>query len=469
METPIVDFVNNYAESSFTRFHMPGHKGEKLLGYEKWDITEIAGADALYEAAGIIAKSEENATKLFQSGHTYFSTEGSSQCIRAMLYLAMQTKKKGEKPLIMSARNVHKAFLYAAALLDFEVEFLYPENTSSLCSCVITKELLKTALEQSEKLPVAIYITSPDYLGKVADIEGLAKIAHQFGTLLIVDNAHGAYLQFLPVSQHPLALGADMCCDSAHKTLPVLTGGAYLHLSEEMQRKIGHMAKYALGMFGSTSPSYLILSSLDLCNAYLEHYTSQLTAMISEIEKCKQRLKQNGIKVCESDPLRLTIKTDRIQYADLLRKRKIECEFADHDHIVFMMTPSNHMTDLQRLCDAIIEIRNMVEKRTNQRNELQTDLVGEAKDSLEYKVKNLSEQIVSIPKGKRRCSIREAVFSNNILVSVEDAVGKICASPTVSCPPAIPIAVSGEEITEEAVAVFRYYGIETVMVVDESQ
>ena len=117
MTTPIVDFVRSYAKSGTSRLHMPGHKGQKLLGFEDADITEIKGADELYEAEGIIAESEANATKMFGTAHTYYSTEGSSQCIRAMLCLALQAAPAGQRPVLLAARNAHKALLYAAALL----------------------------------------------------------------------------------------------------------------------------------------------------------------------------------------------------------------------------------------------------------------------------------------------------------------------------------------------------------------
>ena len=120
METPILDFLKGYQREGMARFHMPGHKGSGPLGCEGWDITEVKGADSLYEASGIIARSEENAARLFGSGRTLYSAEGSSQCIRAMLALALWSRPAGAAPVVLAARNVHKAFLYAAALLDLE-------------------------------------------------------------------------------------------------------------------------------------------------------------------------------------------------------------------------------------------------------------------------------------------------------------------------------------------------------------
>ena len=176
MDTPIVDFVRRYAQQRTTRMHMPGHKGCGPLGCEALDITEIAGADELYEAEGIIARSEANAAQLFGTARTYYSTEGSSQCIRAMLALALRgAPKTGKRPVLLAARNAHKALLYAAALLDFDIRWLWPapEDTGALCSCPVTVQALSAALEElagQGRTPFGVYLTSPDYLGGMQDI-----------------------------------------------------------------------------------------------------------------------------------------------------------------------------------------------------------------------------------------------------------------------------------------------------------
>ena len=231
--TPIVDFVRRYAQSGTSRLHMPGHKGQSLLGFEPWDITEIKGADELYGADGIIAQSEANATRLFGTVHTYYSTEGSSQCIRAMLCLALQAAPAaGQRPVLLAARNAHKALLYAAALLDFDIQWLWPapQDAGALCSCPVSAAKLTGALQglaQQGKRPFGVYITSPDYLGGVQDIAALAGVCKDFGVPLLVDNAHGAYLRFLPqggllrwarpcaatpaIKRCPLSLAAHTC------------------------------------------------------------------------------------------------------------------------------------------------------------------------------------------------------------------------------------------------------------------
>ena len=215
MTTPIVDFVRRYAQSGTARLHMPGHKGQSLLGCEPWDITEIRGADELYEAEGIIAQSEANATRLFGTAHTYYSTEGSSQCIRAMLCLALQgAPRTGKRPVLLAARNAHKALLYAAALLDFDIRWLWPapEDTGALCSCPVTVQALSAALEElagQGRTPFGVYLTSPDYLGGMQDIAALSAVCDAHGVPLLVDNAHGAYLRFLPGgSRHPIDLAS---------------------------------------------------------------------------------------------------------------------------------------------------------------------------------------------------------------------------------------------------------------------
>jgi len=444
LSTPIVDFVERYRKSGTVRAHMPGHKGQPRLGYEPLDITEIHGADALYEADSIIRESEENASALFGFGRTLYSAEGSSQCIRAMLFLAMDGAAQGQRPLILAARNVHKAFIHACALLDLDVAWLMPEGEgSSLCSCPVTPEGLRRKLESCARKPFAVYITSPDYLGGTADIEGLSAVCHAYGLPLLVDNAHGAYLRFLMPSRHPIDRGADMTCDSAHKTLPVVTGGAYLQISKEMESRLTRDPKLALGLFGSTSPSYLILQSLDLCNKLLEEgYIEQIRTCCHRVSMLAEALCTMGFdaRANAGDPLKLVIRDARggTALAQLLRERGIEVEFADQAAVVMMLTPDNTADDLRQIEEALCAI----------------GAGGPAE-----------EKLPPLPEPKPVLSIREAVFAAAELIPTVQAEGRICAVPTVSCPPAVPIAVSGERITKEAVQTLLAYGIMELEVV----
>ena len=437
MNTPVADFVQRYAKAGTARLHMPGHKGRCFLGCEPWDITEIHGADALYEAEGILAESEQNAAALFGSQRTCYSTEGSSQCIRAMLYLAVAASGSHT---VVAARNVHRAFVSAAALLDLEIRWLWPEESRSLCGCPISPAQLEETLHSLPEPPAAVYLTSPDYLGGMAEIPALAQICHQHGTLLLVDNAHGAYLRFLQPSLHPLDLGADLCCHSAHKTLPVLTGGAYLHLSPTAPAQLAPLAKSALGLFGSTSPSYLTLASLDLCNRYLaEGYPQRLAEAVERLAELRERLTAAGWRVEPSDPLRVTVAAPRgvtgQELAGQLRRQGAECEYADRDFLVLMATPENTPEELAQAAPALGQCP------------------GEA-----------NPPQLPLARGERACSIRQAAFAPRETVDAAHSLGRVCGLPTVGCPPAIPIAVSGERITPEALALFAYYGIEQVEV-----
>lgn len=451
MQTPIADFVKEYANKNGSRFHMPGHKGQAFLGCEAFDITEVAGADALYEACGIIAESEQNATELFGTGKTIFSTEGSSQCIRAMLYLAVshwsdqyvQTTAASKKPYVIAARNAHKAFLYATALIDFDVVWLYPEEMHSLCSCHISPEQLEKELIHQLDIhgmpPAAVYVTSPDYLGGQLAMKELASICHNHNTILAADNAHGSYLHFLEKPMHPIDLGADICCDSAHKTLPVLTGGAYLQISSQAPKVFCEQAKHAMALFGSTSPSYLILTSLDLCNRYLaEGYEKKLSAAVKAAERLRKALDENGWKTLETDPLKITIQAPKemtgYELAKRLRLARVECEYADSEYMVLMATPENTEKDYKRVLQAL---------GTNNREYGKTVHLKPAK-SIE------------------KLTIREAIFAPHELLPVKEALGRICGSPAVGCPPAIPVVVSGELIDKNAIALFEHYGITMV-------
>ena len=530
METPICDFVKEYADNGFSRFHMPGHKGRKFIGCEKYDITEIDGADVLSHAEGIIKKSQENAAKLFGSGASFYSTEGSSQCIKTMLavvfadYRRKLLHEKTDKPAnlceaqktdrqeklcenqdtdarsiceneiiekpeaiperayVLAARNVHKSMIDALALLDLDVEFIYPQDADSICVSMVTpadimeylekvsdnteikteeiKKILDIAEIKTEEveiksdnaerddiklsdterknicgkdnkrnmLPMAVYITSPDYLGNTADIEGISKVCEKYDIPLIVDNAHGAYQAFLDEEKygniHPIKSGAAICCDSAHKTLPVLTGGAYIHVSRKYKERFAPYVASYMTMFGSTSPSYLIMQSLDMCNRYIdEKIRHELSECIGRIEKTKKVLVENNVKLMETEPLKIVIDTAAAgmeggKLAEELRKYKIECEYADKYFVVLMITPQNDEKDFERL----------------EKWAVKTKYKRVAKKKIEPKK-------LILHRAERVMSIRKAAFSPYRKIKVSDAGGSICASQTIACPPAIPIAV----------------------------
>lgn len=445
MKTPICDFVNEYKNSGKLRLHMPGHKGKDFLGIEGYDITEISGADVLYDANGIIKESEENAAKLFNTAKTVYSAEGSSLSIRAMLYLAvLHAKENGRKPIIAAGRNAHRVFMTAAAFLDFEISWIFPENKENIISCDISPEYLDAFLSESDEKPSAVYITSPDYLGNIADIKGVSTVCKKHGVLLLVDNAHGAYLGFLPKNMHPIALGADICCDSAHKTLPVLTGGAYLHISGNAPDMMSEYAENAMSLFASTSPSYIIMQSLDMANKYIaDGYPERLEKTAISVKNLKNRLADYGFDIIGNEPMKLTMSPKSMGYtgeeiAEILSANGVECEFFDPDFAVMMFTPEIGNGEIEHIGNILLNI----EKR---------EIITEKPPAL------------SVP--ERVMTVREAVFSPSEEIDVSECEGRILASSAISCPPAIPIVVCGEKIDKNAMECFEYYGIKKCRVV----
>ena len=438
MKTPIVDFVRKYSESQALRLHMPGHKGVGHLGFEGLDITEIDGADSLYEAKGIIRESERNASALFGC-ETYYSTEGSSHCIRTMIYLlTLYAKESARTPLILAARNVHKTFISACGMLDVDVSWIYPEKNEAYLSCKITPKKLEEAILSAPERPIALYLTSPDYLGNVADIKALSEVCHRYGVLVCVDNAHGAYLRFLPNSLHPMDLGADICSDSAHKTLPVLTGGAYIHISRNAPNSFFENVRNCFAAFGSTSPSYLILQSLDAANKYIsEGYPDKLHMFSLLIEHAKKELSDYGYVFVGDESLKLTLKTKPVGYtgeqiADILKQKGITVEFCDSDHVVMMLTPETGEAGLDALQKALLEIP-----------------INEP----------VTENFPRSTKPKAVMSIREAMLRPSQTLPASECLGMTLAMTAIACPPAVPIVVSGEMIDLNAIKAFEYYGI----------
>ena len=442
MKTPIVSFLKSYQEKSPVRMHMPGHKGAGILGFEGMDLTEIYGADELFAAEGIIKESEQNASSLFGCP-TYYSTQGSTLCIQTMCTILCQdAKSKGKTPKILAGRNAHRSFIHAAALLDFEIEWLY--GNSDYLSCKIHAEDLEKAIIES--LPTAVYLTNPDYLGNLLDIQSLASVCKKHNVLLAIDNAHGAYLRFLEPSLHPIDLGADLCCGSAHKTLPVLTGGAYLHLSDSLNQVWKNDVKHFMEYFSSTSPSYLIMASLDATNEVLDTtFKKSLSECIQRVDGLKNTLTQHGYTILFGEPMKITISTKEFGYtgneiANLLMECDIYPEFYDSDYIVLMPSPYNTKDDLKQL---------------------ETCLCGIDRKPI------LINKPPKLEQSKKAMNVRQALFSSSITLDVSKSLGQVCSSVTVSCPPAILPVIPGEVISESSIEVMKYYGIETVRVVKE--
>jgi len=438
MDTPVIDFLKKYAEDDTLRCHMPGHKGRGLPFISAaCDITEISGADSLFEADGIIAESERNMSRLYGSAATVYSAGGSTLCIQAMLAIM---KREGRR--VLAVRNAHRAFLNAAALFDLQVDWLLPQYSGGILTGTIDPAAAEAALSSFGEDPSCLYVTSPDYTGRMADIPALAEVCRRHGARLIVDNAHGAHLAFMPENMHPIALGADMCCDSAHKMLPALTGAAMLHTSLP---EYAELLKPAMGLSGSTSPSYLIMASLDGCCKYIaEDIRRDIAENLAQLAEFRERFGE--LLSAEGDPFHITVCAAENGYngnelAELLRKNGCECEYSDSGLVILLMSPLNVPEDYLRLTHALENALLCAAKGTPLHEGFHIELPESA------------------------MSVRDAVFSPCEDIPVDEAEGRICGAVNVPCPPAVPIAASGEIIDRNCINIFKRYGISSVNVV----
>jgi arginine/lysine/ornithine decarboxylase len=235
-----------------------------------------------------------------------------------------------------------------------------------------------------------------------------------------------------------------MCCDSAHKTLPVLTGGAYLHISKGANERYKLAARQKMNIFCSTSPSYLILQSLDLCNKYIaDGFCEDLGKTVEKISILKQKLSEFGFRLLGTEPLKITVDANfsgyrGIELATILRGSEIEPEYADNRFVCMMFSVNNSDADFERIEACFKGIR-----------------AGEPIIENQFVVSEIYKKM----------SIREAVLAESEALEVENSLGRVCAVPAVSCPPAVPIVISGEEITAEHIELFKNYNIKTVEVV----
>ena len=413
---------------------MPGHKGRALPDYPAlagayaWDITEFEGADSLYEANGILREGERLTAGLYGSADCCWSAGGSTLCIQAML-----AKMKAEGRVVIAARTVHRAFLNACVLLGLEVEWVFPREGGLIAGAYHPADF-DAALRRvtGRGVPACVYVTSPDYCGNLQDIAGLSLLCRRFGAKLLVDNAHGAHLAFLSENRHPIALGADLCCDSLHKTLPALTGAAMLHASTPCGREL----KRHMEMFGSTSPSYLILQSIESAVHWLKN------GGIAKMRDCEKRSAVLRAALPQytfpgSDPLHLTIRADGIDLSRQLRAQGVECEYADRTCLVLLPAPIWEEEDWKRLTAALLACRP----------------------------KPPAVLPALPPAPERVMPLREAALAAWERVPTEKATGRICGPVQVPCPPAVPLLISGERITKEWAALLAFYGIPEVAVV----
>lgn len=429
MKTPIHDFLVGYAKSSPVRCHTPGEKTEPF------DITEIEGADSLFECEGIIKESEEIAASLFGAGRTLYSCAGSTLAIQTMLALAKAAYPK--KKRVTASRFCHKSLVSACVLLGLDIDWAEPV---SFLSCEVSPDSVEEAVTDAT---LCVFLQSIDYYGGECDIAAISEVCKRHNIPLLADNAHGAYKVF--TDSHPLSQGADLVADSAHKTLPCLTGGAYLHISPNAPKVFFDRAKERMALFGSSSPSYLILNSLDLCNPHIAYEKGKAEEVMSEISKLKTRLADMGFCLRRSDRMRITIDAEEYGYSgnrlsELLAAEGIVCEYSDQKYTVLLFSTAQPLSDFNKITAAFAKIPS--------KPPIKTALPS-----------------VSIP--KTGMPMREAVFAPLIRVPTEKAVGMICGSITAPCPPGVPIIMPGEIFSEETICALKGWGVREVSAVRE--
>lgn len=428
MNTPICNFLERYANESRLRLHTPGHNGEIPN-----DITEICGADSLYRSdktGGIIGTSEALAAGVFGAKKTCYSCQGSTLAIQTALALL---KLRGCKT-IAASRYSHRSLVSAAALLRLDIKWLYPDEFMSADVPYNVTGLCGTD---------AVFVTNIDYYG------GTWKFVRP-SIPVVVDNAHGAYLRFVDKRKfgteylHPLELGFPlMCADSAHKTLPVLTGGAYLHFA---QGEDFTGAKEMMAMFGSTSPSYLVLESLDRFNATIAENIQLVNNACEAVMELKQRLTQSGVPLKKSDPLRVTINAracgmSGFEFAALLRTNGVECEMADENYVVLMFSATTTVEDCERAEMGILLVPTAVPKPLVQYAHI--------------------KPVAEMP-------IYEAMFKPRKVIPLEAAAGQICAGLDCPCPPGVPLIMPGEVFDHNVINAMKMHGVKNVSVVSKA-
>lgn len=430
MNTPISEFLEKYTAENKLRLHMPGHKGAEF----PHDITEINGADSLFdsdETGGIIAQSEETAAKIFGAAKTLYSCGGSTLAIQTGLALL---KARGVKT-IAASRYSHKSLVSACALLGINIKWLYPKEYLS-ADVTYDAESLRGA--------DALFVTNIDYYG------GTWRFVKP-NIPVLIDNAHGAYLKFVDKREfgtkylHPMELGFPlMSAESAHKTLPVLTGGAYLHFAQGADAS---RAKELMAMFGSSSPSYMVLESLDKFNGYIANDFTVVNRACGSVKALKYRLSRQGVPLIESDPLRITIDAREWgltgwDYAESLRASGVECEMADANRVVLLFSSATTTEDCERAEMGVLFAPHGAP---------------------------LPKAVYPVIKPTADMPVHEAIFKPQRMVAVENAGGEVCAGLRAPCPPGVPLVMPGEIIDHYVVDALRLYGVKQVAVIDRKR
>lgn len=437
---PLYTRLMEHSSMGRSSFHTPGHKCSSFLPPEllNLDYTELPDTDALFEADGVIRQCEEKLSHLYNTADSFISAGGCTLAIQAMLRAALRSGGR-----LLCARNAHRSAVNTCALLGIDPIWLYPHSSSSYTGRTDPSDISR-AFEENDNI-TACYITSPSYYGELCDIRSIADICHRNGAILLVDNAHGSHLAFMKENLHPIALGADMSACSLHKTMPVMTGGAVLNIGNS---RLAENAKVDMSLFASTSPSYVIMASIDLCADYMLYGGGRKAYTDCELRVAalKEAAGEKGILQPEGccDPLRLTLNTASCgiqgekNQLDFFEAHGIDCEFCDGENAVLLCTPFNSEADFQRVLSAI------------------NDLSSGSRAAEPLQKPYSPEKVLSL---------REAMLCPHVRISTVNAKGRIAADTACPCPPGVPVIMPGERIDSEASALLLKYGINEISVV----
>ena len=489
----LLERLTEYAGSDAYPFHMPGHKRREIPdgipgGFPDpygIDITEIDGFDNLHHAEGILKDAMDEAAAIYGADRSWYLVNGSTCGILSAVFA---TTENGGK--ILTARNCHKAVYHAICLNRLEAEYLYPEEiTEFRINGGIRAEDVRKALEKDAMRCAgnsgdvrgkitkiqAVLITSPTYEGVVSDIRAIADAAHEYGIPLIVDEAHGAHLEYADqchsFPKSALEYGADIVIQSLHKTLPCFTQTAILHVKGKLVDQ-DRVSRY-LSMFQTSSPSYLFMAGMERCIRYMDgDGRNEMIRYEKRLERFMERME--GLQVLEVldreicgkyrtvagwDPSKIVVSTMRAEdfhgeeLAETLRRKyHLEMEMTAPEYVIAMTSLMDTEEGFERLGTALLEIDGALRRRMEPEQQKEK---GEPKEKERCETPEATESKLSHP--VRRMLICEAMDADTERTAFQDTVGKVSAEFVYLYPPGIPIIAPGEVFTDAIVEKIMAY------------
>lgn len=465
----MLDMLTEYSRADYIPMHMPGAKRNSRLfdmgNPFALDITEIEGFDNMHNPQGIIKDAQERCANVFGAEESLFLINGSSAGILAAI---CGTTKKGD--CVIVARNSHTSVYNALYMNELHPVYVYPKVNSYGFAEGIKPQQILDAFEECgnrSELVKAVVITSPTYEGMISNIQEIAKIVHDNGAVLIVDEAHGAHLNFsdaFPVSA--VSCGADVVIQSVHKTLPSLTQTAVMHMNGSLVDR--ERVRMYWNIYQTTSPSYILMAGLDRCVSILERDGEKLFAgYISRLKVLRERLKTlKNIKLCDVDDISkivLATRDGKKLYDKLLKDFHIQCEMASAGYVVAMTSIGDTDEYYERFYEALKNIDDTYAEINlacaDQCQNIYVDACqekcpGQFQDEQQEKCVDTYVSY-TYRKHKQFCSIYDAVNGEKEYVALAQAVGRVAAEKICLYPPGIPLVVQGEFITKEDVQVIE--------------